>query len=187
MASLQGVGRRTALRYVLELINRSEDDIGRFAKALIELKTHVHICLTCHNLSDEEICAICRSVNRDQTVICVVEDIRDVMAIESTGQYKALYHVLNGKISPMDGIGPSDLNVGSLMKRLEEKPVAEIILALSPTMEGDTTSFYITRKLKDFPVKISTIARGVPVGGELEFTDEITLGRSILRRTAYDH
>lgn len=187
MASLQGVGRRTALRYVLELLNRDEAEIERFAKALTELKTHVHICKTCHNLSDEEVCGICRAPARDQTVICVVEDIRDVMAIESTGQYKALYHVLNGKISPMDGVGPSDLNVGTLLRRLEENDVKEIILALSPTMEGDTTAYYLYRKLERFEgLIITTLSRGVAVGDELRYADELTLGRSILHRTPYD-
>ncbi|HLV52776.1 MAG TPA: recombination mediator RecR [Cryomorphaceae bacterium] len=186
MASLQGVGRRTALRYVLELINRSDADIERFAKALLELKTHVHICSICHNLSDEEVCTICRSPSRDQKTICVVEDIRDVMAIESTGQYQALYHVLNGKISPIDGVGPSDLNVGSLLSRMNERPVEEVILALSPTMEGDTTSFYLFKKLSAFEgLKITTLSRGVAVGDELRHADEITLGRSILHRTPY--
>ncbi len=187
MASLQGVGRRTALRYVLELLNRSEAEIERFAKVLTQLKTHVHICKICHNLSDEEVCGICRAPTRDQTTICVVEDIRDVMAIESTGQYKALYHVLNGKISPMDGVGPSDLNVGTLIQRLEQNDIKEIILALSPTMEGDTTAYYLYKKLERFDhLIISTLSRGVAVGDELRYADELTLGRSILHRTPYD-
>lgn len=187
MASLQGVGRRTALRYVLELLNRDESEIERFARALTELKTHVHICKICHNLADEEVCAICRNPGRDRSVICVVEDIRDVMAIESTGQYQALYHVLNGKISPMDGVGPSDLNVGSLLQRLESGDAKEVILALSPTMEGDTTAYYLYKKFERFAeLNITTLSRGVAIGDELRYADELTLGRSILHRTPYD-
>lgn len=187
MASLPGVGKRTALRYVLELAGRSESDVEGFIKALKELKTHVKSCKRCHNLSDAEICTICESPSRDAKVICVVEDIRDVMAIEATHQYKGYYHVLGGKISPMDGIGPTDLNIGSLMERISEKEVEEIILALSATMEGDTTAYFIYKKLeKGRELKITTLSRGVPVGDELQYTDEVTLGRSIVQRTPYD-
>lgn len=187
IASLQGVGKRTALRYVLDLAGRSDEEIARFIRSIQELKTNVKPCKRCHNLSDTEICNICSSPNRDQTIICAVEDIRDVMAIEATHQYKGLYHVLGGKISPMDGIGPSDLNVGTLLERLESGEVRELILALSATMEGDTTSYYVFKKIeKNKHLITSTLSRGVPVGDELQYTDEVTLGRSIVQRTPYD-
>lgn len=187
MASLPGVGKRTALRYVLELAGRSESEVEAFVKALQELKTHVKTCARCHNLSDSEICSICKNPNRESKVICVVEDIRDVMAIEATHQYKGLYHVLGGKISPMDGIGPADLNIGSLMERISGENTEELILALSATMEGDTTAYFIFRKLEKLgQFKITTLSRGVPVGDELQYTDEVTLGRSIVQRTPYN-
>jgi recombination protein RecR len=187
IASLQGVGKRTALRYVLDLAGRSDEDIARFIRSIQDLKTHVKPCKRCHNLSDTDICNICSSPNRDQSIICVVEDIRDVLAIEATHQYKGLYHVLGGKISPMDGIGPSDLNVGTLLERLENNEVRELILALSATMEGDTTSYYVFKKIeKNEQLITSTLSRGVPVGDELQYTDEVTLGRSIVQRTPYD-
>jgi recombination protein RecR len=187
MASLPGVGKRTALRYVLELAGRSESEVEAFVKALQELKTHVKTCARCHNLSDSEICSICKNPNRESKVICVVEDIRDVMAIEATHQYKGLYHVLGGKISPMDGIGPADLNIGSLMERISGENAEELILALSATMEGDTTAYFIFRKLEKLgQFKITTLSRGVPVGDELQYTDEVTLGRSIVQRTPYN-
>lgn len=187
MASLPGVGKRTALRYVLELAGRSKEEMDDFIKALTELKTRVKSCSICHNLSDEEICNICSGANRETSIICVVEDIRDVMAIESTHQFKGLYHVLGGKISPMDGIGPGDLNIGTLLERLKANEVSEIILALSATMEGDTTAYFIFKKLSgNEELKITTLSRGVPVGDELQYTDEVTLGRSIVQRTPYD-
>lgn len=187
IASLQGVGKRTSLRYVLDLVGRSDEDIARFIKSIQDLKAHVKPCKVCHNLSDNDICSICSSPNRDLTMICVVEDIRDVLAIEATHQYKGLYHVLGGKISPMDGVGPSDLNVGTLLERLESGEVSELILALSATMEGDTTSYYVYKKLeKNERLITSTLSRGVPVGDELQYTDEVTLGRSIVQRTPYN-
>jgi len=187
IASLQGVGKRTALRYVLDLAGRSDEDIARFMKSIQDLTTHVKPCNICHNLSDTDVCNICGSLNRDQSIICVVEDIRDVLALEATHQYKGLYHVLGGKISPMDGIGPSDLNVGTLLARLEKSDVKELILALSATMEGDTTSYYVYKKLEQNKQLITTtLSRGVPIGDELQYTDEVTLGRSIVQRTPYD-
>jgi len=187
IASLQGVGKRTALRYVLDLAGRSDEDIVRFIKSIEDLKVHVKPCKKCHNLSDTDICNICSNPSRDASIICVVEDIRDVLAIEATHQYKGLYHVLGGKISPMDGIGPSDLNVGTLLERLEDDNVSELILALSATMEGDTTSYFIYKKLeKNDHLITTTLSRGVPVGDELQYTDEVTLGRSIVQRTPYD-
>ncbi|MCZ4409578.1 recombination mediator RecR [Cryomorphaceae bacterium 1068] len=187
IASLQGVGKRTALRYVLDLAGRSDEDIARFIRSIQDLKDHVKPCKSCHNLSDTDICNICSNPSRDQSIICVVEDIRDVIAIEATHQYKGLYHVLGGKISPMDGIGPSDLNVGTLLERVDHEEVKELILALSATMEGDTTSYYVYKKLeKNDHLVTSTLSRGVPVGDELQYTDEVTLGRSIVQRTPYD-
>lgn len=187
IASLQGVGKRTALRYVLDLAGRSDADIARFIGSIQDLKTHVKPCQKCHNLSDTDLCNICSSPNRDESIICVVESIRDVLAIEATHQYKGLYHVLGGKISPMDGIGPSDLNVGTLLERLENNEVKELILALSATLEGDTTSYYLYKKIeKNVHLVTSTLSRGVPVGDELQYTDEVTLGRSIVQRTPYD-
>ena len=187
MASLPGVGKRTALRYVLELAGRSESEVEDFVKALQELKTHIKTCARCHNLSDSEICNICSNQNRESKVLCIVEDIRDVMAIEATHQYKGLYHVLGGKISPMDGIGPADLNIGTLVERMKTENIEELILALSATMEGDTTAYFIFRKLDKLgEFKITTLSRGVPVGDELQYTDEVTLGRSIVQRTPYD-
>lgn len=184
-ASLQGVGRKTALRYVLDMLSRDEEDVSRFTSALTELKANVKWCQKCHNISDSEFCEICRNPSRDLSKICIVEDIRDVMAIESTHQYKGLYHVLGGKISPMDGIGPSDLHIGTLLERLAN--VNEVILALSPTMEGDTTAYFLFKKLeKHSDIEVSTLSRGVSVGDELQYADEITLGRSILHRTPYE-
>lgn len=188
MASLQGVGRKTALRYVLDLLGRSEEEVGQFAFAMTEMRKHIKLCKVCYNVSDTEVCHICSNHNRDQTTICVVEDMRDVMALESTLQFKGLYHVLGGKISPMEGIGPSDLQIDGLIKRLEKDETKEVILALSPTMEGDTTSFYLFKKMKPFPViTISTLSRGVSVGDELQYADEVTLGRSLVHRTPYEN
>ena len=184
-AKLPGIGRKTALRLVLHLLRQDESVAESFGNAVIRLRREVHYCNVCHNISDTETCALCSDPSRDGTTICVVENIKEVMVIENTRQYRGLYHVLGGIISPMDGIGPSDIEIGSLVERVAAGNVKEVILALSPTMEGDTTNFYIFRKLAPFDVKITIIARGVSIGGELEYTDEITLGRSILNRTLF--
>jgi len=187
VASLPGVGRKTALRYVLDLLSRSEVEVGRFTKSIDDLRKNIKLCKVCRNVSDAEICGICSNNSRDQKTICVVEDIRDVMAIEATHQYKGLYHVLGGKISPMDGIGPSDLHIDSLLQRINGQDMKELILALSSTMEGDTTSYFIFKKIqKPENVTVSTLSRGVAVGDELQYADELTLGRSIQYRTPYD-
>ena len=183
---LPGIGRKTALRLVLHLLRQETNEVEQFAQAISTMKREVRFCRCCHNISDEEICPICADKHRDATTICVVENIQDVMAIENTQQFHGLYHVLGGVISPMDGIGPSDLEIGSLIERVGKGNIKEVILALSPTMEGDTTNFYIFRKLASYQVQLSIIARGVSVGNELEYTDEITLGRSILNRTPFD-
>ena len=180
------MGRKTALRLVLHLLRQSTDDVDSFADAVIRVKHDVKYCKVCHNISDDEICSICSDARRDASLVCVVENVQDVMAIENTQQFHGLYHVLGGIISPMDGIGPNDLEIDSLVRRVEEGGVKEVILALASTMEGDTTNFYISRKLKDTGVKLSVIARGISVGDELEYTDEVTLGRSILNRTPLD-
>ena len=185
-SQLPGVGRKTALRLVLHLLRQSTEDVDSFADAVIRVKHDVKYCKVCHNISDNEVCSICSDPRRDASVVCVVENIQDVMAIENTQQFHGLYHVLGGIISPMDGIGPHDLEIESLVERVEEGTVKEIILALASTIEGDTTNFYISRKLKDTGVKLSIIARGISVGDELEYTDEVTLGRSILNRTPFE-
>lgn len=185
-SKLPGVGRKTALRLVLHLLRQEDQDVQAFVEAVSRLKHDVCYCKTCHNISDAERCPICADPRRDATTVCVVENIQDVMAVENTQQYQGLYHVLGGVISPMDGIGPSDLEIESLVKRVEEGGVREVILALSPTMEGDTTNFYIFRKIAPYDVSISIIARGVSVGNELEYTDEVTLGRSIVNRTPFE-
>ncbi len=185
-AKLPGIGRKTALRLVLWMLRQEDADVEQFAEAVSKLKQEVKYCKTCHNISDTEECPICSDPRRDKTTVCVVENIQDVMAIENTQQFHGLYHVLGGVISPMDGIGPSDIEIDSLVKRVAEGGVQEVILALSPTMEGDTTNFYIFRKLSAFDVKVSVIARGVSVGNELEYTDEVTLGRSIMNRTLFE-
>ncbi|WP_439879990.1 recombination mediator RecR [Pontibacter sp. MBLB2868] len=185
LAKLPGVGRKTALRLALHLLKEQTEDTFSLAEALVKMRTDVKHCKQCHNISDTEVCSICSNPLRDKSLICVVSDIRDVIAIENTSQYKGLYHVLGGVISPIEGVGPSDLNIESLLERLPKSEVKELLLAISPTMEGDTTAFYLTRKLRDHQVRITTIARGVPVGGELEYTDEVTLGRSIVERTVY--
>lgn len=185
IASLPGIGRRTALRLVLQLLNRSKDEIDDFSQAFQLMKENVVKCSSCGNISDFEICSICSNESRDRSLICVVEDIRDVLAIEATETYKGVYHVLGGIISPMDGVGPSDLNILSLIDRVENKEVKEVIFALSATMEGDTTNFYIYRKLKDFDIIISSLSRGVAVGSELQYADEVTLGRSIANRQPF--
>ena len=186
VSKLPGIGRKTALRLVLHLLRQEDGAVDELTAALSKLKHEVRHCRICHNISDSDVCPICSDQRRDSTTICVVENIQDVMAIENTQQYHGLYHVLGGIISPIDGIGPSDIEVESLVKRVSEGGVSEVIMALSSTMEGDTTSFYIFRKLAPYEVKQSVIARGISVGNELEYTDEITLGRSILNRVPYD-
>lgn len=187
-ASLPGIGRKTALRLVLHLLRQSDKDVEAFTDALKTLKSDAHYCRICHTISDQELCPICQSHKRDKHTVCVVENVQDVMSIENTGQYHGLYHVLGGVISPMDGVGPSDLEIDSLVARIETEEIKEVILALPTTMEGDTTNFYIYRRLQNTtlhhstPLKISQIARGVAIGNELEYTDEITLGRSIINR-----
>lgn len=186
-AKLPGIGRKTALRLVLYMLRQDKNTVDLFADAIIRLRNDVKYCSVCRNISDEEICSICSNSGRDAKTICVVENIKDVMVIENTLQYKGLYHVLGGIISPMEGIGPGDLEIDSLVKRVASEDVQEIILALSATMEGDTTNFYLFRKLAGFErLKISVIARGVSIGDELEYTDEITLGRSIVNRTPFN-
>ena len=186
-SSLPGIGQKTALRLVLHLLNQENAEVEKFSYALLNLKTNIKYCSQCHNISDEVVCGICLSHKRDRSLVCVVEDTRDVMAIENTNQYQGLYHVLGGLISPMDGVGPSDLAIDSLVKRVKFGDINEIIFAISATMEGDTTIFYLHKKLKDYPVKISTIARGISFGGEIEYADELTLGRSITTRVPYEH
>jgi recombination protein RecR len=186
-AKLPGVGKRTALRLVLHLLNQSETEVADFTTSLTRLKAEIRFCETCNNISDAPVCEICESHKRDRSTVCVVEDTRDVMAIENTAQYQGVYHVLGGLISPMDGIGPSDLYIDNLIERVKAGELKEVILALSATMEGDTTIFFLYKKLKDLPVQISTIARGIAFGGELEYVDEITLGRSIATRIPYEN
>jgi recombination protein RecR len=180
---LPGIGRKTALRLVLNLLRQDVEEVERFTDAVLQLRKEVRRCRICHNISDTEICPICSDSHRNRRLICVVENIQDVMAVERTGQFYGLYHVLGGIISPMDGVGPSDLEIESLVERVKEGEVDEIIFALASTMEGDTTNFYISRKLQPYDVKLSVIARGISVGDELEYTDEVTLRRSILNRT----
>lgn len=184
--TLPGVGKRTALRLALFLLRQSKAEVSEFGEAIIKLRTEINYCKQCYNISDEEICGICSNPKRIDEQICVVEDIRDVMAIENTSQFKGKYHVLGGIISPMDGIGPSDLRIDELVQRLERDQVKEVILALSTTMEGDTTNYYLYKQLKDRNVKVSTLAQGIASGDELEFADELTLGRSILNRIPYE-
>lgn len=190
ISRLPGIGKKTALRLALHLLKRDEEQTRSLSDALLNMRTKTTYCNRCHNIADDVLCNICSNNKRDQTTICVVVDTRDVLAIESTNQYRGLYHVLGGIISPLEGIGPSELEIDSLMSRIEkqegDEAVQEVILALSPTMEGDTTAFYLQKKLKATGVKISTIARGIPIGGDLEYADEITLGRSIVSRVAYD-
>ena len=184
-SKLPGIGRKTALRLVLNMLRRDEEDVNRFANAVIRLRSEVRYCSVCHNISDTETCQICSNPARDKTTICVVETVKDVMSVENTQQYRGLYHVLGGVISPMDGIGPNDLEIESLVKRISDGGIKEVILALSPTMEGDTTNFFLFKKLSGFDVKITTIARGVAVGDELQYADEVTLGRSIRNRVDF--
>ena len=187
MSQLPGIGKRTALRLVLFLLNQPNSQTVKLSKSLVDLVEGVILCKNCHNISDLELCEICTNNKRDKSVVCVVEDIRDVMAIESTGQFNGVYHVLGGKISPIEGIGPNQLNIKSLIEKIRSKNVSELIFALSATMEGDTTNFYIFRQIQDIKIKITTIARGVSVGNELEFTDEVTLGRSIIKRIPFEN
>ncbi len=184
-AQLPGVGKKTALRFVLHLLKKEESQVDSFSNSIIKLRKEVRYCENCHNISDQLHCEICKNPHRDASQVCVVQDIRDVIAIENTGLYRGQYHVLGGIISPMEGIGPSNLHIDSLVDKVGSGQVKEIIMALSSTMEGETTNFYIYRKLNAFPVSITTIARGVPIGDELEYTDEVTLGRSIQHRIPY--
>ena len=185
-SKLPGIGRKTALRLVLFMLRQGDSDVDQFVNAVSKMKREVKYCRVCHNISDTDVCPICSDSRRDASTICVVENVQDVLAVENTQQFHGLYHVLGGLISPMDGIGPADLEIESLVNRVAEGGVKEVILALSSTMEGDTTNFYISRKLADYPVKLSVIARGISVGDELEYTDEVTLGRSILNRTPFN-
>ncbi len=186
-AQLPGIGQKSALRMVLHLLRVPPESVDRFGETLIRLRKELRYCNNCHNISTEEICNICRDPKREQGLVCVVEDIRDVIAIENTGQFKGLYHVLGGLISPMDGVGPSQLTIDSLVGKAGNGFVNEVIVALSTTMEGDTTLFYLYKKLKPLEIKVSTLARGVAIGGELEYADEVTLGRSIVHRVPYDN
>ncbi|MBA3971512.1 MAG: recombination protein RecR [Bacteroidetes bacterium] len=186
-SKLPGVGKRTALRFVLHLMKQSPQEVGQFGNAFIKLRNELRYCEKCHNVSDKPLCEVCSNVNRDHSLVCVVEDIRDVMAIENTQQYRGVYHVLGGIISPMDGIGPSELNIETLVQKASSGEIKEVIMALSTTMEGDTTNFYIYKRLKEFNLTVSTIARGISIGDELEYADEITLGRSIVNRTLYEN
>ena len=186
-SKLPGIGKKTALRLVLHLLKKETDEVLRFSRALTQLREEVKHCHICRNISDHDTCNICSNPARDHRLVCVVENIRDVMSIENTQQYRGVYHVLGGIISPMDGIGPADLEIDSLLARVDNGETDEVIFALSTTMEGDSTNFYIFKKLKDYPVKITTLARGVSIGDEIEYTDEITLGRSIVNRMLFEN
>ena len=186
MALLPGVGKRTALRLVLHLLRQPHQQTLDLAEALSKLRIEIKFCKNCHNISDSELCEICANTHRNEELVCVVEDIRDVMAIENTSSFKGLYHVLGGKISPMDGIGPNDLNIQSLVEKVRQGKIKELIFALGSTMEGDTTNFYIYKQIQEFDIVTSTIARGISVGNELEYTDEVTLGRSIINRIPFE-
>ncbi len=186
-ASLPGIGKRTAMRLALHLLKQDKEHVKQFGTAFIDLREKIQYCKKCYNISETEICSICSNPRRDQSIICVVEDIRDVMAIENTSQYKGLYHVLGGIISPMDGIGPADLTIDELVNRVSEGKVNEVIMALSTTMEGDTTNFYLFKRLKHIELQVSTIARGIAIGDELEYADELTLGKSLINRVLYEN
>ena len=186
MALLPGVGKRTALRLVLHLLRQPHQQTLDLAEALSKMRIEIKFCKNCHNISDSELCEICANTHRNEELVCVVEDIRDVMAIENTSSFKGLYHVLGGKISPMDGIGPNDLNIQSLVEKVRQGKIKELIFALGSTMEGDTTNFYIYKQIQEFDIVTSTIARGISVGNELEYTDEVTLGRSIINRIPFE-
>lgn len=183
---LPGIGRKTALRLVLHLLRQDKADVERFAETVANMRRNAKFCTVCHNVSDTDVCPICSNPRRDKTTVCVVENVQDVMAVENTQQFNGLYHVLGGVISPMDGMGPGDIEIDSLVGRVAAGGVGEVILALSPTMEGDTTNFYISRKLAPYDVRLSVIARGIAVGDELEYADEVTLGRSLINRTPFD-
>ncbi|MFP4042592.1 MAG: recombination mediator RecR [Bacteroidales bacterium] len=185
-AKLPGIGKKTAFRLVLFLLNQDKEEVKQFGETIIRLRNEIKRCKSCNVISDDELCPVCSDENRDHSVVCVVENSRDVIAIENTQQFKGIYHVLGGIISPMDGIGPGDLNLENLQNKIESKHVQEIILALSTTMEGDTTNFYLYKRFRDFPVKITTIARGISIGDDLEFADELTLGKSIANRTLFE-
>ena len=187
MSQLPGIGKRTALRLVLHLLKQPAEQTEYLSRALVRFRDDIKLCKNCHNISDVELCEICSNSKRNPEIICVVEDIRDVMAIENTAQFKGLYHVLGGKISPMEGIGPQNLTIESLVKKVKTGNIKEIIFALSSTMEGDTTNFYIYKQLEEFQLRLSTIARGISVGDELEYTDEVTLGRSIINRVPFEN
>jgi recombination protein RecR len=187
MAQLPGIGKRTALRLVLHLLKQPAEQTHFLSQSLTLMRDEIKFCKNCHNISDVEICEICNNHSRNHKIICIVEDVRDVMAIENTNQFKGIYHVLGGKISPIDGVGPSQLNIITLVEKIKSGHVEEIIFALSSTMEGDTTNFYIYKQLKDFNIKTSTIARGIAVGDELEYADEVTLGRSIIQRVPFEN
>jgi len=187
MSQLPGIGKRTALRLVLFLLNQPNSQTVKLSRSLLDLVEGVILCKNCHNISDSELCEICSNIKRNQSIISVVEDIRDVMAIESTGQFNGVYHVLGGKISPIEGVGPNQLNINSLIEKVNSSDVSELIFALSATMEGDTTNFYIYKQIEGLKINITTIARGVSVGNELEFTDEVTLGRSIIKRIPFEN
>ena len=187
MAQLPGIGKRTALRLVLHLLKQPVEQTQFLTQALMKMREEIKFCKSCHNISDVDLCEICSNKQRNHSLICVVEDVRDVMAIENTGQFKGVYHVLGGKISPIDGVGPSQLNINTLVEKVKNNDVEELIFALSSTMEGDTTNFYIYKQIKDYAVKTSTIARGISVGDELEYADEVTLGRSILHRIPFEN
>ncbi len=186
-AKLPGIGKKTALRLVLHLLKKDVSDTISFSEALLKLREEIHFCIRCHNISDKPLCNICANRSRKQEIICVVENIRDVIAIESTQQFNGVYHVLGGSISPLDGIGPDQLEITSLIKRVQEEKTEELIFALSPNIQGDTTIYYISKKLKDISLKITTIARGIAFGGELEYADEMTLARSITNRMAIEN
>ena len=185
LSKLPGIGRKTALRLALHLLRKEQEEAVALGESIIDMRKNISYCHRCHNISEEETCPICSDNRRDQTTVCVVENVKDVITIEATHQYQGLYHVLGGLISPLDGIGPSDIEIESLIKRVKEEKIEEVILALSPTIEGDTTSFYIFRKLNNLPVKITVLARGLSVGNELEYTDELTLGKSIQNRIPF--
>ena len=187
VAQLPGIGKRTALRLVLHLLKQPNERTLFLTDALLKMRTDINLCAHCHNLSDALICSICANTKRDHQLVCVVEDVRDVMAIENTGQYKGIYHVLGGKISPIDGVGPSQLKISSLVEKVNSGTVKELVFALSSTMEGDTTNFYIFKQIKNESLITSTIARGIAVGDELEYADEVTLGRSIVQRVPFEH
>jgi recombination protein RecR len=187
MSRLPGIGKRTALRLVLHLLKQPKEQTAFLSEALTAMREDIRFCESCHNISDTAVCEICANKARNHSVICVVEDVRDVMAIENTGQFRGIYHVLSGKISPIDGVGPGQLNISSLVEKVKTGNVSELIFALSPTMEGDTTNFYIYKQIKDYGIVISAIARGISVGDELEYADEVTLGRSILQRVPFEN